>query len=123
MSASSPPPIGCSRTRSRTADSARISYYRLHVFPIHVPPLRERREDIPLLVAYLAERKSKVVGKTIDCIPEAVMRRLMQYSWPGNVRELENVIERAIILSRNGTLQLDWGFDPSADAGSPSPTI
>ena len=96
-------------------------YYRLHVFPIHVPPLRERREDIPLLVAYLAERKSKVVGKTIDCIPDAVMRRLMQYSWPGNVRELENVIERAIILSRNGTLQLDWVFDPSADAGSPDP--
>ena len=75
-------------------------YYRLHVFPIHVPPLRERREDIPLLVAYLAERKSKVVGKTIDCIPEAVMRRLTQYAWPGNVRELENVVERAIILSR-----------------------
>ncbi len=96
-------------------------YYRLHVFPIHVPPLRERREDIPLLVAYLAERKSKVVGKAIDCIPEAVMRRLMQYSWPGNVRELENVIERAIILSRNGTLQLDCGFDPSADTGSREP--
>ena len=96
-------------------------YYRLHVFPIHVPPLRERREDIPLLVTYLAEKKSQVVGKTIDCIPDAVMRRLMQYSWPGNVRELENVIERAIILSRNGTLQLDWGFDPSADDGSREP--
>ena len=53
-------------------------FYRLHVFPIHVPPLRERLEDIPLLVAYLAEKKSKVVGKIIDCIPEAVMRRLMQ---------------------------------------------
>ena len=53
-------------------------YYRLHVFPIHVPPLRERREDIPLLVAYLAERKSQVVGKSIDCIPDAVMRRLTQ---------------------------------------------
>ena len=92
-------------------------YYRLHVFPIHVPPLRERREDIPLLVAYLAERKSKVVGKIIDCIPEAVMRRLTQYSWPGNVRELENVIERAIILSRTGTLHLDWTFDPAADGG------
>ena len=96
-------------------------YYRLHVFPILVPPLRERREDIPLLVAYLAERKSKVVGKTIDCIPDAVMRRLMQYSWPGNVRELENVIERAIILSRNGTLQLDWVFDPSAPGVSREP--
>ena len=58
-------------------------YYRLHVFPIEVPPLRERREDIPLLVAYLAERKGKVVGKTIDCIPDAVMRRLMQYLLAG----------------------------------------
>src|SRR4030095_16410955 len=72
-------------------------YYRLHVFPIHVPPLRERPEVIPLLVAYLAERKGRAVGKIIDCIPEAVMQRLLQYSWPGNVRELENVIERAII--------------------------
>ena len=98
-------------------------YYRLHVFPIHVPPLRERREDIPLLVAYLAERKGKVVGKTIDCIPENVMRRLTQYSWPGNVRELENVIERAIILSRNGTLLLDRVFDPSADGGSREPIV
>ena len=96
-------------------------YYRLHVFPIHVPPLRERREDIPLLVTYLAERKGKVVGKAIDCIPEDVMRRLVQYSWPGNVRELENVIERAIILSRNGTLHLDWGFDPGADGASREP--
>ena len=87
-------------------------YYRLHVFPIDVPPLRERREDIPLLVAYLAERKGKVVGKIIDCIPDAVMQRLVQYSWPGNVRELENVIERATILSHDGTLSLDWEFDP-----------
>ena len=91
-------------------------YYRLHVFPIHVPPLRERRDDIPLLVAYLAERKGKVVGKAIDCIPEPVMRRLVQYSWPGNVRELENVIERAVILSSGGTLSLDWEFDPGTTA-------
>ncbi len=87
-------------------------YYRLHVFPIHVPPLRERREDIPLLIAYLAERKGKAVGKIIDCIPEAVMQRLLQYPWPGNVRELENVIERAIILSRDGTLSLEGVFGP-----------
>ena len=85
-------------------------YYRLHVFPIHVPPLRERHEDIPLLVAYLAERKGKALGKIIDCIPQAVMQRLTQYSWPGNVRELENVIERAIILSRDGTLSLEGVF-------------
>ena len=97
-------------------------YYRLHVFPIHVPPLRERREDIPLLVAYLAERKGKVVGKIIDCIPEAVMRRLVQYSWPGNVRELENVIERATILSCDGTLLLDWELDPGSIGSASEPT-
>ena len=96
-------------------------YYRLHVFPIHVPPLRERLEDIPLLVAYLAERKGKAVGKIIDCIPEAVMQRLLQYSWPGNVRELENVIERAIILSRDGTLSLEGVFGPGLAATGREP--
>ena len=87
-------------------------YYRLHVFPVHVPSLRERREDIPLLVTYLTDKKAKTVGKTIDYIPPAVMQRLMEYAWPGNVRELENVIERAIILSREGTLLLDGVFNP-----------
>jgi transcriptional regulator with GAF, ATPase, and Fis domain len=82
-------------------------YYRLHVFPIHVPPLRQRCDDVPLLVAYLAEKKGMEIGKRIDRIPEAVMQRLAQYAWPGNVRELENVIERAIILSPDGTLHLD----------------
>jgi len=96
-------------------------YYRLHVFPIHVPPLRERPEDIPLLVAYLAERKGKAVGKIIDCIPEAMMQRLLQYSWPGNVRELENVIERAIILSRDGTLSLEGVFGPGRADIRPEP--
>jgi len=96
-------------------------YYRLHVFPIHVPPLRERPEDIPLLVAYLAERKGRAVGKIIDCIPEAVMQRLLQYSWPGNVRELENVIERAIILSRDGTLSLEGVFGPGLANTGPEP--
>ena len=86
-------------------------YYRLHVFPVHVPSLRQRREDIPLLVTYLADKKAQTIGKTIDCVPQAVMDRLTQYAWPGNVRELENVIERAIILSRDGTLRLDGVFN------------
>ena len=86
-------------------------YYRLHVFPVHVPSLRQRREDIPLLVTYLADKKAQTIGKTIDCVPQAVMDRLTQYAWPGNVRELENVIERAIILSRDGTLRLDAVFN------------
>ena len=97
-------------------------YYRLHVFPIQVPPLRERRDDIPLLVAYLADRKGRAVGKRIEYIPPGVMQRLVQYSWPGNVRELENVIERAIILSRDGTLLLDGVFDlgPAGSGAEPS---
>jgi formate hydrogenlyase transcriptional activator len=86
-----------------------------------VPPLRERPEDIPLLVAYLAERKGKAVGKIIDCIPEAVMQRFLQYSWPGNVRELENVIERAIILARDGTLSLEGVFGPGLANTGPEP--
>ncbi|MGH9390907.1 MAG: sigma-54 interaction domain-containing protein, partial [Vicinamibacteria bacterium] len=82
-------------------------FYRLHVFPIHVPPLRERREDIPLLVAYVAERKAKALGKRVTRIPREVVERLTQYDWPGNVRELENVIERAIILATGSVLELD----------------
>ena len=96
-------------------------YYRLHVFPVHVPPLRERREDIPLLVAYLSDKKGRAVGKMIDDIPPAVMQRLVQYPWPGNVRELENVIERAIILSRDGTLLLDGVVDPGPARGVEDP--
>ena len=97
-------------------------YYRLHVFPIHVPPLRERREDIPLLVTYLADKKGRAVGKMIEYIPPAVMQRLVQYSWPGNVRELENVIERAIILSRDGTLLLEGVFNPGPAGSGAEPS-
>lgn len=82
-------------------------YHRLAIFPIHIPPLRERREDIPLLAAYLVTRKARQLGRKIDAIPAAVIDRLTRYSWPGNVRELGNVIERAIILSSNATLQLE----------------
>ena len=86
------------------------------MFPINVPPLRERKEDIPLLVAYLADKKGRAVGKRIECIPPAVMQRFVQCSWPGNVRELENVVERAIILSRDGTLLLEGVFNPARPA-------
>ena len=74
-------------------------YYRLHVFPIHVPPLRERREDIPLLVWHFAKQIALKMHKNIDSIPVETMNRLVQYGWPGNIRELQNVIERAVILS------------------------
>ena len=85
-------------------------YYRLQVFPITVPPLRERRGDIPLLVWYLLGRTKVSIGRAIDSIPDDVMQRLVRYPWPGNVRELENVIERAVILTQGQSLQLEESF-------------
>jgi formate hydrogenlyase transcriptional activator len=80
-------------------------YYRLNVFPIRIPPLRERREDIPLLVSYFVERFAKQMQKKIDSIPAAVMKALKTWEWPGNIRELENFIERAVILTRGRSLE------------------
>jgi transcriptional regulator with GAF, ATPase, and Fis domain len=81
-------------------------FYRLSVFPIRVPPLRERPEDIPLLVWWMINRRQGELDRRIDDVPRRVMRALESYSWPGNVRELENVIERALILSQGPTLQV-----------------
>jgi formate hydrogenlyase transcriptional activator len=83
-------------------------YYRLNVFPIRLPPLRERTEDIPLLVRYLTLKYGPRLGKRISNLPSAIMEVLKLYSWPGNVRELENVIERATILSAGAELDLSW---------------
>jgi transcriptional regulator with PAS, ATPase and Fis domain len=69
-------------------------WYRLNIFPITMPPLRERREDIPLLVNYFIDKISKRLGKTISLVPVNVMDALRNYHWPGNIRELENVLER-----------------------------
>jgi transcriptional regulator with GAF, ATPase, and Fis domain len=79
-------------------------YYRLNVFPIMLPPLRERREDIALLVLHFVEGFSRRMGKQISCIPRETLDAFISYSWPGNVRELQNLIERAVILSDNGVL-------------------
>ncbi|HXF75347.1 MAG TPA: sigma 54-interacting transcriptional regulator [Methylomirabilota bacterium] len=84
-------------------------YYRLNVFPITIPPLRERREDIPLLVRYFAQKYARRMKKPIESIPSRAMAALTEYSWPGNVRELENFIERAVILSRGLELELPLG--------------
>jgi formate hydrogenlyase transcriptional activator len=81
-------------------------FYRLNVFPIRVPPLRERPEDIPLLVRHFTEQFARRMNKTIESIPTRTMQALARYSWPGNVRELENVIERAVILSSGPVLQI-----------------
>ncbi len=82
-------------------------YYRLNVFPIQVPPLRERPDDIPLLVRSFAEEFSKRMGRSVLQVPRRVMEALQLYHWPGNVRELRNVIERAVIVSTGHTLQVD----------------
>jgi len=81
-------------------------YYRLNVFPIHVPPLRNRQEDIPELVWFYVKEFGERMGKRIQTIPQRSMEALKRYSWPGNVRELMNVIERSMILSRGATLHL-----------------
>ncbi len=81
-------------------------YYRLNVFPIHVPPLRERQEDIPLLVHHFVQHFARRMNRAIDTIPSETMQALIRYSWPGNIRELQNVIERAVILSPGPELQV-----------------
>jgi formate hydrogenlyase transcriptional activator len=82
-------------------------FYRLNVFPITVPPLRERVEDIPLLVEYFVGHFVKVGGKTIRHIGSRTLERLQRYHWPGNIRELQNVVERAVVLSETDTFVID----------------
>jgi len=81
-------------------------FYRLNVFPIEVPPLRERREDIPMLVHYFVSRNGRKMQKTIRTVPEAAMNAMVSWNWPGNIRELENFIERAVILTQGDTLEV-----------------
>ena len=81
-------------------------YYRLNVFPIRIPPLRERPEDIPLLVRYFAQKYAPRMEKQIESIPAAAIKKLTRWHWPGNIRELENFIERAVILTRGATLEV-----------------
>ncbi len=81
-------------------------FYRLNVFPIHVPPLRERREDIPMLVRHFAQQFARRMKKKIETIPAETMDALTRYDWPGNIRELQNLIERAVILSAGPTLDV-----------------
>ena len=82
-------------------------YYRLKVFPISVPPLRERKEDIPLLINHFIEKQNEKTGKGIQAVGPSAMRLIMEYSWPGNVRELENAIEHAFVLCSQDTITID----------------
>ncbi len=84
-------------------------YYRLNVFPVRVPPLRERPEDIPPLLWHFTRRIARRMHRTIDTIPTDTMDRLVHYQWPGNIRELENLVERSVILSQGSRLQLPIG--------------
>lgn len=93
-------------------------FYRLNIFPITVPPLRERKEDIPLLVEYFLDKFNRKLGKNIRMVTNGTMSDLMAHSWPGNVRELESVIERAVIISRGTTLQVLDHFETPSLAGS-----
>ena len=91
-------------------------YYRLNVFPITVPPLRERKDDISLLASAFAARFATKIGRAINPLSEASVRRLKAYDWPGNVRELENIIERAVITSQDGNVNLDRALPESYSA-------
>jgi formate hydrogenlyase transcriptional activator len=95
-------------------------YYRLHVFPIRIPPLRERKEDIPQLVSYFVQKFARQMQKKIEAISPAVMRGLTAWEWPGNIRELENFVERAVIVTRGKSLEAPLGELRKLDTEEPA---
>jgi len=98
-------------------------FYRLNVYPISIPPLRERISDIPLLVEYFVKRLNQKLGRNISRIPRKVMEHLKLYNWPGNIRELENILERAMILSRSSTLVVEKLKTPDHASGEKHQTL
>jgi transcriptional regulator with GAF, ATPase, and Fis domain len=95
-------------------------YYRLNVFPLRLPPLRERPDDIPLLVHFLVNKFAPRAGKRLDDVSRETMQRLQEYPWPGNVRELENVLERAVILATGPTLEVAPDLLPAPPRPGPA---
>jgi formate hydrogenlyase transcriptional activator len=98
-------------------------FYRLNVFPVHVPPLRERQEDIPLLVRHFVQQFSRRMGRAVDTIPSEAMNALVHYHWPGNIRELQNLVERAVILSTGPVLKVPLHDLQAQPAASPARKI
>lgn len=98
-------------------------FYRLNVFPIHLPPLRERREDLPLLVESFVGEFAMAMGKPIEAVAKASLKVLHNYPWPGNIRELRNVIERAVILSRHPVLKIEPPTGPAGSAPAANPGL
>jgi formate hydrogenlyase transcriptional activator len=103
-------------------------FYRLKVFPVFAPPLRERAGDIPILVRHFVATHSRRMGKVIETIPEETMQALKRWQWPGNIRELENFLERAVILTRGPVLYVPWPSwrlkaENEGDAEAESPTL
>ena len=97
-------------------------YYRLNVFPILLPPLRRRREDIPALVSHFVEVCCHRMGRTIEHIPSETLSAFMSYGWPGNIRELQNLVERAVILSNDGILPNPLPVDGQGREDTQAPT-
>jgi formate hydrogenlyase transcriptional activator len=98
-------------------------FYRLNVFPIHVPPLRQRKEDIPMLVEYFVQRYAEKAKKEIRRIDKATLALCQSYHWPGNIRELQNIVERSVILCSGDTLRIDESWLTSQDARPDSPGV
>ena len=112
MPAAEASPVGAATHRDLNAEIERGKFredlfYRLNVFPLEVPPLRERREDIPLLVNYFLDRYARKAGKSIRRVNKRALQHLQSYPWPGNVRELQNVIERSVILRDSDEFTID----------------
>jgi transcriptional regulator with GAF, ATPase, and Fis domain len=105
-----------------TGDFRSDLYYRLNVFPITIPPLRERKEDIPALVELFVAKFNRSMGKDVSVISQQVMDTLQAYEWPGNIRELQNVVERAVILSEGQALRLEGALEGVGAAGE-VPTV
>ncbi|HVI47495.1 MAG TPA: sigma-54 dependent transcriptional regulator [Chitinophaga sp.] len=95
-------------------------YYRLHVFPIQLPPLRERKEDIPILIDYFTERAARKHGKHVTGVSERSVAALIDYPWPGNIRELQHTVERAVIVSNSPVIKIETPPLPSSPSSSPS---